>query len=785
MSDPTDITADNLLAGELQLYDYYSPSLQAGSYAIEVTQTLEGIADVDELRTVQEFLVTAPQYTLSPAQIINQHPPAGSTGRYGEVLPHIVLKDPMLAWERTMGDPTEKIPWLALLVFEEAELAATTDPLLKYDVATRTFTSTVTALQALILTEAERQALPDGKIKKILTTSTPPEEDLGKNPVCQYIRMSAATFQAIAPRLDELPYLSHVRKINTGERPLLGLNEHGLFSVTMANRFAHAPAPGGDALPLTNIAHLVSLEGLERYLTDQPLPEEFGEVALITLASWTFRAMPNHAEDFRGLALNLIAQEKPVPDVLDPARLWLRLPPVFKSAQVAAEPAAAEANRRLAQGYAPLPYHTRSGENTLAWYRGPLAPLRPALASPAEPYFTSDAALLYNDAFGVFDVSLAAAWEVGREAALADSAFGPRLLDFRRRAHQLVDSLHHRLTSDHFTPTQLNEVDASTTVQDMFLAQLVPQLAQDLGTAIEAAPTQDAPVPPVAGTSTDAKIDAQAILAEPSVQAQIKAVVKDDLAPLAEWLGRLLLLYPVPFDNLVPDERMLPPESLRFFYLDENWLEAALDGALSLGLDSSKQTAFSKATKGLVYEAGQEALAVLRDQLQGRATGPHPKPPEVISGFLLRSALVSGWPNLVVRAKDEDDKMLKILRLDHLAPNVLLCLFDGVPDNVELSEPAESLGFGVNDNGGAVLRLIQKNDSQRVGHQLQSAEAYGMRDPTSRVLNIRPKDSAGLVQQLIKSLKKQDAVVPGDSLGSAAFSIQLIRSPEAVVFTSQ
>jgi hypothetical protein len=35
--------------------------------------------------------------------------------------------------------------------------------------------------------------------------------------------------------------------------------------------------------------------------------------------------------------------------------------------------------------------------------------------------------------------------------------------------------------------------------------------------------------------------------------------------PLNNWLARLKLLYGVPFNYLVPDEGMLPPESIRFF----------------------------------------------------------------------------------------------------------------------------------------------------------------------------------------------------------------------------
>ena len=48
---------------------------------------------------------------------------------------------------------------------------------------------------------------------------------------------------------------------------------------------------------------------------------------------------------------------------------------------------------------------------------------------------------------------------------------------------------------------------------------------------------------------------------------------------VVSWLTRLHLLYAVPFAYLVPDIRMLPAESIRFFQVDNGWVEALLDGA--------------------------------------------------------------------------------------------------------------------------------------------------------------------------------------------------------------
>ena len=72
----------------------------------------------------------------------------------------------------------------------------------------------------------------------------------------------------------------------------------------------------------------------------------------------------------------------------------------------------------------------------------------------------------------------------------------------------------------------------------------------------------------------------------------------------------------------------------------------------------------------------------------------------------MRSKLVSGWPGLHVRAyhtdrgqdaeiiPESDPDRLKVLRMERLAPAVLLVLFDGVPAVVHVEEPRQGIQFG-------------------------------------------------------------------------------------------
>lgn len=170
---------------------------------------------------------------------------------------------------------------------------------------------------------------------------------------------------------------------------------------------------------------------------------------------------------------------------------------------------------------------------------------------------------------------------------------------------------------------------------------------------------------------------------------------------VTQFLAKLSLLYGVPFEYIVADERLLPPESLRFFYLDRNWTDRLVDGALSVGTSSSRDSVFNESFYQTVYQAVDQAQVQLRNTL--RKLPPTPLPVGgTLGGFLFRSVVVSGWPGLEVRATQTvttDGKTttqpVSILRLDHLSPNVMLALFDGVPDHVEFIEPSESLHFGV------------------------------------------------------------------------------------------
>src|ERR1700685_4299755 len=78
--------------------------------------------------------------------------------------------------------------------------------------------------------------------------------------------------------------------------------------------------------------------------------------------------------------------------------------------------------------------------------------------------------------------------------------------------------------------------------------------------------------------------------ARESLRAAAGAPASSDQTIVQNWSTAVQLLQGVPFNYLVPDAAMLPPESLRFFTVDPNWVTALIDGALSVGKATSNQS---------------------------------------------------------------------------------------------------------------------------------------------------------------------------------------------------
>lgn len=380
----------------------------------------------------------------------------------------------------------------------------------------------------------------------------------------------------LLPHARGLSLLTHVRRAEDAD----GLPIGDECAVVLGRR---SPRAGGISL-----VHLVSVQ--DRYVdgrfdAGQAAPDEY--VRLISLRSWRF-ACADPAGDFTGLVAGL-----------DRVPATLRLPNHPDE----------EAERHLSTGAVPLPHHPRPGQSTASWYRGPLIPG----GTPDEidlPVEAAAALTRYDAALGMFDVSYAAAWELGRLLALRSGRLSVSLYNWKR-AH------------------------------------------------------------------TQAAVSAETWLSHPGwaePEADDSVILPSDVVA---WFRDLRLLRGVPFNYLVPDERMLPPESIRFVRLDQVWADCLVDGAFSLGR-----------LTGRLKPADREQKGVLADAVPAHG---------IISGFLLRSTVVPGWPGLVVDGHagsppDDAAGKLTALRADRLSPDVLLCAGD--VGRVEIHQKPETLHFG-------------------------------------------------------------------------------------------
>lgn len=183
---------------------------------------------------------------------------------------------------------------------------------------------------------------------------------------------------------------------------------------------------------------------------------------------------------------------------------------------------------------------------------------------------------------------------------------------------------------------------------------------------------------------------------------RLRAIVDPVTLPenLLAWLRNLQLLMGVPFNYLVPDEGMLPAESIRFFYLDPNWVDAVIDGAFSIGRNLTRQAsspilALDGATRGGVQLTLRVNAAALRAVHLGI---PAPVTTlKIVTGFLLRSSLVAAYPGLGVYAYSANGDELNILRFERLGQesDTLLCLIDGEAAQIDVHEAPEQLHYGI------------------------------------------------------------------------------------------
>lgn len=260
---------------------------------------------------------------------------------------------------------------------------------------------------------------------------------------------------------------------------------------------------------------------------------------------------------------------------------------------------------------------------------------------------------------------------------------------------------------------------------------------------------------------------------------------------MESFLAHIRLLVGVPFENLIPDPRLLPSESIRFFYLDRSWADRLADGALAVGQIGSREQAHDHGAASAVSQQLDQSERMVRRLQRGtefdaarRDVLAHQAPASVVTGLAVRSSAVSGWPHMDVRAYDSRipepfdtsapenlAHQLVSLRIERLAPAVLFALFQGVPELVILEEPHHGVQFGIRRrNADILLPLRDATGHQLLQNQRAITTAVPLRGANSSVVRIK-----ALRDKLIQERVAHPTAV--EQTGSASFAIAVLDPP--------
>jgi hypothetical protein len=711
----------------VRIGDGWPPALPDGTYTLAVTQAVTPGNDPEQtFSATYSLTVGGPRFAIAPTDLHSRFPAPSSLGSYATLLPQAVLARATLPWERAL---------------DGAALTAGALP---------------TPFVALLVVSGDAPPVRPGTVDNLLS---PPIGTLGPKvtlepyeqgtDTCNYVDLPLQQYLTVMPTEHDLGWLAHLRQADTTAKALGEAPPDGWFAVVIANRFPTAGEP--------STAYLVSLEGLQDYLPPAAPPAGTEAVRMAVLTSWSFT---DDGQDAQAFSQRL--------DALGAGAL-----------AVTSGDAAADAV--LAQGYVPMRHTTRQGETVTSLYRGPLVPL--PLAPPATPpsYSCPDAALRFDPATGLLDVSYAAAWQLGRLLALGDREVAQAIFQWRRGQRQRLAQLAGRITLTRRFPS----LDLGTGTGALLRGHAVRgAVARLLADGLPGLPGPALPVttpPPATGArgrtaqpAAEHAATLRALHADPRGWAGLAAESDEPVpAVVAAWLGRLAQLDGLPFSLLVPDARALPEESIRFFFLDQGWLDALTDGALSVGRATSLDAAHDAAVTGLVAAAAAE----VRDRVRAEALGLAAPATAggAVSGFLLRSSAIASWRGVEigVYADAARQEPLTLIRLDRVSDNVLLCLVDGALGAIRFTQPAEGIQFGVESAGGwsIGLRGLDVN-GKPAGSDLGVAGTL--------VERAGLLDAADSAVSLAAQLTTAQAWTGGRPLTSGDFAVQLLEDGQIV-----
>jgi hypothetical protein len=722
---------------QIVFIEYHEPGLKAGDYQVHAELSVKnlpatafagaehGVPTLKSYEIDKYLRVSGDRYRFAPGTVASMYPPSGESGEYSRAIPHVVLRRSTLPWERVISDTAaEHTPWMMVLLLTEDEL---------------------------------RELNLDLEHPTRATTKKDNDVDVP----CQVLKLSGVLWGGLAPTAKELAYLAHVRRVQPNLKKDT-LREVLEFSLVMGNRMP----PEGRSCH----AFLVSLEGMAAQLPPVVVKED---VTLTVLHSWRFFAV-EQPRSFGKVIQGLDHQ------------VGLSLP----------HDGGAGATAPLSMGFLPVSHDLRVGGKTWSWYRGPFTPYgtqRRLNKDGGKPVDSADGLLFYDPELGMMDVSCASAWTLGRLMALNDTTFATTLYKSKR------ENVRGTLERARFQWTfgKLPGVDALSNASrkevDTNLSQGIASALIELGGAqrdgLREWLMNEAPegVMEIQTLSATERADyLQEVLTQEHRIVELhglklrlgmlQAAPLYDPKPtpdasIARWLADGALLKGLPMHYLVPNERMLPTESIRFFQVDGSWLEAFRDGALSLGRDSETDARHDAAFLPLLSATAGRATAIARPQTRRLLAARNAQAAMLpMSGFLMRSDALVQWPDMEIEGMAGGEKAV-MLRQQMIGP-ILICLFDRVVDTVAIYQPVEAVHFGFLAADDPECNVKKRRDAEGHETSVDPLKVIPFRDAEKKVLDI------GGIDGIVRWMAGGEVA----AYRSDEFALQMVTGVDRVVF---
>jgi hypothetical protein len=447
---------DPLANEQVTFIQHDLPGLDDGEYQLKVSQKVDdstGAPINDEsIDHTYTFAVQGDRFMMANPQqsIYSVFPSENSSGEFTNVLPHVVFTKTSLPWSRyptthepvtglSPGEDTdEDVPtWLTILLLDEDDVASFSG----LELAPQN--ATIGDLFPTSLNSASTLGTNYSYFNSAQNTSL--EVGQALTDTIQVLDIPMDLFWNIAPTIDDLKLMAHVRKVSLINKPTMpGVSDvgepTGSFSIVFGNR-----------LPQTKkktFAFLVSLEELQVFLPDSedggaPSGSSFDGskfMRLAVLKSWSFYSTGQSAT-FVDQLLELNGRE--ADSATDAPITNLRLPYAGTNTVV---------GNALDMGFVPLNENLRTPDGkTVSWYRGPLIPYKISTPSVDLPIPSPDKITFFDPTTGMFDLSYASAWSIGRLIALQDKSFSVDLYNWKRGlSQQVVEASEQGIIQEHF-----------------------------------------------------------------------------------------------------------------------------------------------------------------------------------------------------------------------------------------------------------------------------------------------------------------------------------------------